>query len=203
MIYLLDDDKFDAITKTYKCHFILSDDYGYKLRYYKTEDDVDFRPEKLAPNDVICIHNSFPSAKTAILERIKFCHEETKVFQLVLFSLDSSYYISETFEQGVKIHKDKFYFNLKSFIDLGQNIANLLYGEFSYKGEAKLITDRISEMLFSYTDEESFYLTRVLPRDLKRLCELANYSYESLLDKLQDTSVGTFRKLIAHLNKSI
>lgn len=203
MLYLLDDNKFDAIRKTYKCHYIFSDEYGYKLRYYKTEDDVDFSPEMLTPGDVICIHNSFPSEKTAILERIKFFHEETKEFQLVLFSLDSSYYNSETVEQEVKMHKDKFYCNLRSFIDSGCNIANLLYGEFTEKGEAKLITARITEMLFSFSDEETFDLTQVLPRDLKRLCELADYNYNLLLDKLQDTNVGAFRKLIAHLNKSI
>jgi hypothetical protein len=203
MLYLLDEDRFDAIRKTYRCDYIFNDEYEHKLRYFKAEEDVDFQPEMLTSIDVICIHNSFPSEKTAIVERVKFLHEETKLFHLVLFSLDSGFYNLQSDESEVKIHKDKFYCNLKSFIDSGCHLSNLLYGEFAGKSEARLITTRISEMIFSLGDEESFDLTLVLPRDLKRLCELAQYNYDSLLNRLHDTSVGTFRKLLAYLNKNI
>lgn len=203
MLYLLDDDKFDAVIKTYKCEFIFDEIYKNKLRYFKSEDDIDFQPESLTSKDVICFHNSFPSNKTAIIERIKFFNEENKAFQIICFSLDGSFYQTKQDESELRIHKDRFYFNLKPFIDSGFQLKKIIFGEYSSKSEAKLITTRILEMLFSLADKEPFDIKTALPGDLKRLCELADYDYESFIEKVEDVNVGKFRKVIVHLNKSI
>ncbi len=78
-----------------------------------------------------------------------------------------------------------------------------MYGEYSDKNEAKVITARIFEMIFTYSKDNLFDIKTVLPRDLKRLCEIGRFDYDQFLKLVTDTTVGQFKKLIVYLNKNI
>jgi len=203
MLYLLDEDKFSAIIKRYDCAYIFDEEYAELIRHYKDESEIDFKLENLSVDDIVCFHNSFPNEKNNIINRINFFSEEKKTFKTICFSLDSSFYQTIKEDHGVKIHKDRFYHNLKSFVDSGFKIDKILYGDYTNKNEANLISERIFAMLFSFSDNYPFDIKAVLPRDMKRLCELANYNYEVMLEKVADTDVGRFRMLITHLKKNI
>ncbi len=203
MLYLLDEDNFDAILKTYKCDFIFEEAYMKLLKYYKREDDINFKPESILKTDVVCFHNSFPNEATKIISKIKFYNEGHKAFTAISFSLDSSFYQTRIEEHEVKIHKDRFYHNLKIFIDSNYQIDKILYGEYSDKNEAKVITARIFEMIFTYPTHIFFDIKTVLPRDLKRLCEIGKFDYNQFLKLTTDITVGQFKKLIVSLNKNI
>lgn len=203
MLYLLDEDNYNAITKTYKCDFIFEEKYQHLVRYYKQEENIDFEPEALLRNDVVCFHDSFPNKKSQIISNIKFYNEEHKAFTAISFSLDSSFYQTRIEEHEVRIHKDRFYHNLKSFIDSNYQIDKILYGEYSDKNEAKVITARIFEMIFTYPTDSFFDIKAVLPRDLKRLCEIGKFDYNQFLMFATDTTVGGFKKLLVSLNKNI
>ena len=203
MLYLLDEDHYNAITKTYKCDFIFEEKYRQLIQYYKREKDIDFEYKALLKNDIVCFHNSFPNAKSKIISNIKFYNEERKAFTSISFSLDSSFYQTRIEEHEIRIHKDRFYHNLKSFIDFNYEIDKILYGEYSNKNEAKVITARILEMIFNYPNDNFFDIKTLLPHDLKRLCEIGKFDYIQFLKLAMDTTVGQFKKLIVSLNKNI
>lgn len=203
MLYLLDEDNYDAITKTYKCDFIFEEAYRKLIKYYKREDDIDFEFGSILNTDVVCFHNSFPNEETKIISNMKFYNEEHKAFTAISFSLDSSFYQTRIEKHEVRIHKDRFYHNLKSFIDSNYQIDKILYGEYSDKNEAKVITARIFEMIFTYPTDSFFDIKTVLPRDLKRLCEIGKFHYNQFLMLATDTTVGGFKKLLVSLNKNI
>lgn len=203
MLYLLDEDHYNAITKTYKCDFIFEEKYRHLIRYYKREEDINFKPEALLKNDVVCFHNSFPNDKTQIISSLKFYNEEHQAYTSIAFSLDSSFYQTKIDKHELRIHKDRFYHNLKSFIDFDYEIDKIIYGEYSDKNEAKVITARILEMIFNYPNENFFDIKTVLPRDLKKLCEIGKFDYNQFLKIAMDTTVGQFKKLIISLNKNI
>ena len=62
MLYILDDDQFNAISTSYSCGFVMQS--PDKIRYYKSEEQMDFKIEDLKEKDIVCYHNSFNCDKS-------------------------------------------------------------------------------------------------------------------------------------------
>ena len=203
MLYLLDEDSQNAIIEFYNCGFIFDKAYQSKVMFFKNEEAISFNMDTLNNSDFVCYHNSFPNEKTKILDRLRFKHESEPNFYLVSFSGDSSFFNIYNENHFVKIHKDKFYNNLKIFIDTNFEMSKLLYGQLDKKNESELIAKRIFDILFfqnlgSFIDIKDFQ-----PKDLRRICELADFDYLEFKQLINDKTVGQFKSIIKNLINNI
>jgi hypothetical protein len=194
MLYVLDDDQFNLISKESIYAFILNS--GQSIRYYRNEDQIDFKIDELSIGDFVCYHNSFPCDKTLLTNRLVEANESTNTFTLVCFSAASEFLNLLVEDKFIKIHKDRFYNNLKTFVGSGFILDNLLYGEYSKDVELSLIQNRLKLALFSYSSSSALPINELQPRDLKRICELTGFDYKDLLDKINDFSVDKFKRFI-------
>ena len=167
MLYILDDDQFDFISTASKYAFILNSEHF--IRYYKYENQIDFRIDELSDKDFVCYHNSFPCNKTLFTNRLAEFNEINKNFTLVCFSAAAEFHNLIVEEKFIKIHKDRFYHNLKTFVESGFIIDNLLYGENSKDVELSIIQNRINLALFSYSKSSELPIKELQPMDLKRI----------------------------------
>jgi hypothetical protein len=194
MLYILDDDKFDAIDTIYNCSFIYnSPDI---IRYYKNEGQIDFKIENLSKTDIVCYHNSFPCDKTFITNRLLNANEVEPKFTLICFSAATEFYNLVDDKVLIKIHKDRFYNNLKGFIDSIFNLNNLLYGENNNKLELELISNKLLGSLFMYSKDALLPINKIQPNDLKRLCELTKYDYVEFISQIDGFTVEKFKNFI-------
>lgn len=196
MLYIFDDDQHNAIAKVYNCDFLHKKDQQSSFRYYRSENEIDITVEMIQPNDIVCFHNSFPCDKTFFMQLAQNKNEEFKNFTFICFSGDSSFYNLFTEEGFVKIHKDRFYHNLKSYIDSSYDLNKLLYGDYGQKNEIVIICNRINSILFAYQKEEKLPINEIQPRDLKRICELSSINYTELVDIIKDHTVQKFKSLL-------
>ena len=194
MLYVLDDDQFNLISKESIYAFILNS--GQSIRYYRNEDQIDFTIDELSIGDFVCYHNSFPCDKTLLTNRLVEANESMNTFTLVCFSAAAEFLNLLVEDKFIKIHKDRFYNNLKTFLESGFILDNLLYGEYSKDVELSLIQNRLKLALFSYSSSSVLPINELQPRDLKRICELTGFDYKDLLDKINDFSVDKFKRFI-------
>ncbi len=194
MLYILDDDQFNSIRSSYNCDFVLKP--SNKICYYKNEDQIDFDISDLRENDFVCFHNSFPCDKTLITNRLMEINETSSSFTLICFSAAAEFYNLIVEKKFIKIHKDRFYHNLKTFVDSEFDINHLLYGEFSKDIELSIIQKRINMALFSFSKFSELPIKELQPRDLKRICELTGFNYQELINKISDYNVDKFKRFI-------
>ena len=194
MLYILDDDQFNFISTVSNYAFILNSEKS--IRYFKNEDQIDFKIDALRIGDFVCYHNSFPCDKTLITNRLVEANESTNTFTLVCFSAAAEFLNLSVEEKFIKIHKDRFYHNLKTFVESGFIIDNLLYGKYSKDVELSIILNRLNLALFSYSKSSELPIKELQPRDLKRICELTGFDYKDLLDKINDFTVDKFKRFI-------
>jgi hypothetical protein len=200
MLFILDDDQFNSISTSYKCDFIFrSPD---TIRYYRSEDQIDFSIEELKKEDFVCYHNSFPCDKTLITNRLLQANEKGQSFTLICFSAAAEFYNLVVDKNFIKIHKDRFYHNLKEFVLSDFNLDHLLYGAYSKDVELSIIQNRIYEALFQYSKTSDLPIKELQPRDLKRLCELTGYKYQDLIEKIAEFNVDKFKRFISVLIQS-
>lgn len=196
MLYIFDDDQHNAISKVYQCDFLLNDNCSDFFKYYKSEKDIDISIEMIEPGDVLCFHNSFPCDKTYFMQLAQNKNEESKNFTFICFSGDSSFYNLFTEDSYVKIHKDKFYHNLKTFIESKLDLNKLIYGNYENKSELTIICNRINSILFEYQKDDKLPLNEIQPRDLKRICELSNTDFKEFLFSIEDQTIQKFKSLL-------
>ncbi len=194
MLYILDDDKFNAVSTVYKCDFLFEN--TDKFKYFKNEREIDFRIEDLTLNDIVCFHNSFESEKTLFIQKLLSENENRKTFTVICFSGDSSFYNLVLEDKFIKIHKDRFYNNLKQFVDANYLVDVLLYGNYTHTKELSIIRNRINSMLFHYSENDILPIDELQPRDIKRLCELSETNYRDFLELITGQTIQKFKSAL-------
>jgi len=202
MIYLLDDDQYSLIRDKYSCDFIFSNDYKERISFFKYELEFKIEFNQITKDDFVCYHNSFPNEETRVVDKLLFHHERNPRFKLVCFSNDSSFNTLSQSKYFIKMNKDLFYKNLKSFIDSECNVRKLFYGEMDLKNELDSLITGLKETLYDFPDDEILDLTYIKPSYLKRICEIAELDYTALFISIQEKNIGDFKKLLTALMQS-
>ena len=200
MLYILDDDQFNAISTSYSCGFVMQS--PDTIRYYKNEEQIDFKIEDLTEKDIVCYHNSFPCDKTLITSRLVSKNEKESKFKLICFSAATEFYNLEVDKGLIKIHKDRFYNNLKEFIASDFDLKYLFYGAYSKEAELSLLLEKFNSSLFQYSKDSPLPIGELHPRDLKRFCELAEYDYTTFIEKISDFNIDKFKRFISILTQN-
>lgn len=203
MLYLFDDDKYDAIKKTYNCSFIFEDLYRMKVRYFRNEDEIDIHFNHLTKDDIVCYHNSFPDDRLKFIQNLLDKNESNPLFVVICFSGDSSFLNHSISTNYLKIHKDRFYYNLHLFIESNFEINKLIFGKFDKRNEAKIIIRRINNILFYQSNENYLDIKDLQVRDLKRICELSSFDYKEFIQLIEDKTIKQFKNIINTLIQNI
>jgi len=203
MLYLLDDDKFDAIINTYSCNFINDELYESKIKYFKNENEIDIDVNILTKEDIICYHNSFPNEITNFIQKMRFKHELNPVYTIVCFSGDSKFLNHSSGNNLIELHKDRFYFNLKLFVDSNYDSNKLIFGKYDKINEAKIIFRRINNILFYQSNDSFLDIKDLKVDDLKRICLLADFDFRKLLQISENKTIGQFKDIINLLIQNI